>query len=353
MTGQKPNRRWRKGKAYKGCVLFNRAITKYGWDNIDNEIIQSGMSRLEACKLEKELIAHHDSDNPINGYNIHGGGHSGYEVSQKTRLKLSKAHKGIPLSKSHRRNISLSLKGRKSSKRQIELMIKTKIKNGTFKFNPKLAKEARIKYQKGDVSKKTLALKYSMSETTMGKIINNEIWFDDTYKNQRDKDMFIRADAIRTDHLINNVKVVDLADKYNTSKKSIYRTINNENFVDPNYTNTRPYEKIKEIEDIRDYYQNTNASVKETAKHFGRKRRSVSDIINNVTNYDPTYTNVKGFLLEEANIILGAKIRKAYAEKNISQQKVADMFNVSQAQVNKVVLNRVWVGGKDDSTGQD
>ena len=34
ITKLKPNERWKNGKSYKNCILFNRAIEKYKWKNI-------------------------------------------------------------------------------------------------------------------------------------------------------------------------------------------------------------------------------------------------------------------------------------------------------------------------------
>ncbi len=45
ITKRKLYERWNKGKGYKNCVLFYRAIQKYGWDNFDHELIASGLTR--------------------------------------------------------------------------------------------------------------------------------------------------------------------------------------------------------------------------------------------------------------------------------------------------------------------
>lgn len=113
-------RRWQEGKNYKTSSHFNNAIKKYGWDNIKHEILFTGLSRSEAEAKEIELIAKYDSTNQRNGYNIEKGGNTP-EMSEETRQKMSKAHKGRKYKK--RRNhteeeklaISKKLKGRTSS----------------------------------------------------------------------------------------------------------------------------------------------------------------------------------------------------------------------------------------------
>ena len=54
-----PNIRWQNGKGYdkdSQSVMYN-AIQKYGWDNVECEILFSGLSKKEAELKERELIA--------------------------------------------------------------------------------------------------------------------------------------------------------------------------------------------------------------------------------------------------------------------------------------------------------
>lgn len=78
ITKQKPSRRWRNGEGYKPPdgkeTPFYSAIKKYGWDNIDHEIIAEGLSRDDACKLEIEKIKEYGSQDKRNGYNVLTGG---------------------------------------------------------------------------------------------------------------------------------------------------------------------------------------------------------------------------------------------------------------------------------------
>lgn len=74
MTGQDPEKRWLKGTNYRTCHAIRRAFEKYGWDGFNHVIIQSGLSREEACELEQKLIAENHTQDPNLGYNICGGG---------------------------------------------------------------------------------------------------------------------------------------------------------------------------------------------------------------------------------------------------------------------------------------
>lgn len=66
--------RWgQNGKGYK-YQYFNKAIQKYGWDNIEHEIIAQNLTEDEAKELEISLIASLKSNNPKYGYNASPGG---------------------------------------------------------------------------------------------------------------------------------------------------------------------------------------------------------------------------------------------------------------------------------------
>lgn len=61
----------------KKNTLFYRAIQKYGWDNFAHETLFTGLTINEAAKIEQDLIAKYQSNNPLFGYNISSGGESG------------------------------------------------------------------------------------------------------------------------------------------------------------------------------------------------------------------------------------------------------------------------------------
>lgn len=76
ITKQDPERRWQKGAGY-AKTYFGNAIAKYGWDGFIHEILYSGLSKSEACGIEKQLIEKYDSRNRLHGYNICEGGQTG------------------------------------------------------------------------------------------------------------------------------------------------------------------------------------------------------------------------------------------------------------------------------------
>lgn len=93
ITKNVPERRWGNGKNYKGCILFNRAIEKYGWNNIKHIIVLTNLTKEEAENKEQSLISFLKSNNPNYGYNIANGGYAN-SVSDLTKEKLRNASTG-------------------------------------------------------------------------------------------------------------------------------------------------------------------------------------------------------------------------------------------------------------------
>ena len=133
ITKNKPNKRWGYGHNYKSSILFNKAINKYGWENIKHKILYENLSKEEAEQKEIELIAYYKSNQSKFGYNIANGGHI-HSVSEETKKKLSQSlkgkhnspktefkkgqigeglRKGIKLSEETKQKISNSKKGKK------------------------------------------------------------------------------------------------------------------------------------------------------------------------------------------------------------------------------------------------
>lgn len=85
------------GSGYMGCPSFYNAIQKHGWENIKHDILFTGLTKAEAEAKEIELIALHDSTNPLKGYNLDNGGQTVGTHSEATRAKMSEALKGKPI----------------------------------------------------------------------------------------------------------------------------------------------------------------------------------------------------------------------------------------------------------------
>ena len=75
ITSKKPNQRWKNGNGYKDSV-FGCAIKKYGWENIEHEIIATNLTKEEAENMEYSLIKLLQSNNKNFGYNKTDGGNA-------------------------------------------------------------------------------------------------------------------------------------------------------------------------------------------------------------------------------------------------------------------------------------
>lgn len=95
ITSMIPKERWKNGKGYSTCLLFDRAIKKYGWENIKHEILFTGLTKEEAERKESELIASYKANDGRYGYNIENGGGSVGKHSPETLRKMSENRKGL------------------------------------------------------------------------------------------------------------------------------------------------------------------------------------------------------------------------------------------------------------------
>ena len=129
ITGLNVHQRWgSQGNGYCENKHFWSAINLYGWDNIVHEIVATGLSKYDACRLEEQLISEFRSYDPNFGYNqTYGGQHN--LPNFETRLKLSQCSKekwtrpeyrekmlnsliGHPVSDETRKKISVANKGK-------------------------------------------------------------------------------------------------------------------------------------------------------------------------------------------------------------------------------------------------
>lgn len=116
ITSMKPEKRWEKGRGYKHCPAFFKAIIKYGWENIKHEILFEGLTKKEAEAKEIEMIAFYKTTDKRFGYNIENGGNCTGTHSMETRGKISKANKGRIVSEETRKKASASHKGKQVGK---------------------------------------------------------------------------------------------------------------------------------------------------------------------------------------------------------------------------------------------
>lgn len=88
ITKMNPLKRWDNGRGYSTNKHFSRAIKKYGWNNIEYEILFSDLSVNDAKTKEIELIEYYQSNNPKYGHNVTASGDTGVPLSQESIIKM-------------------------------------------------------------------------------------------------------------------------------------------------------------------------------------------------------------------------------------------------------------------------
>ena len=142
VTSLRPEERWGGGAGYVKNKHFNRAIKKYGWENIKHEILFDGLSKGDAFKIEIKLIKEYRSNEREFGYNKSSGGESSvrglhWHQSKETIEKRVQKMRGRKLTQEQRKKLSESHKGQVSHQKgkPISEEIKAKISNTLKKWN--------------------------------------------------------------------------------------------------------------------------------------------------------------------------------------------------------------------------
>lgn len=138
-------------------TYLQNAIKKYGWENIQKEILlECDIKYVDF--FERAFITGYNSMYKNRGYNLESGGSKNKKVSEMTKMKLSKIGKGRKLSELHKMKISESKKGNILSCKVGELNSmygkhhsdETKEKLRSNRLGKKMSDETKLK-----ISKKT------------------------------------------------------------------------------------------------------------------------------------------------------------------------------------------------------
>lgn len=179
---------------------ISRAILKHGAENFTVEEVEKCISRKEMFNREIYWIGYFNSCNVQIGYNMTNGGDSGpihcgdknssYGKPNNKLAEFNRSRKGIPLSESHKKNVSIGQMGGKrneDTKEKMRLIRRQKWAEG--KYSEIGAKISAAK--KGVRSKKIIpiicinnykiyegssdaALKLNLSQGSISNVINGE-----------------------------------------------------------------------------------------------------------------------------------------------------------------------------------
>lgn len=112
ITSQSLADRFQNGHGYSQCPKMHNAILKYGWNNVEHELLMDGLTKPEAEAKEIETIALYNSVE--NGYNTDYGGNATGTHSKETREKISAGGRGKkkpPVSEQRKKNYSARYSG--------------------------------------------------------------------------------------------------------------------------------------------------------------------------------------------------------------------------------------------------
>lgn len=244
---------------------FANALLKYG-DKILWEIITKDVPLKKLCEMEVEFIDIFDSYN--SGYNSTTGGEESFGriLSDATKRKISKSHKGK------------------------FLLAKTKQKISEANTGKIVSEETRLKISKNNIRywashKQTQSMRTKNSQSKRGsKNWNSKLTWDDI--------RYIREKYTND----NKYSSQDIAREFNISKTNALYIVNNNSWVDKNYVVPDKNEKRKPSDkenngnkklnkesvcNIRELYSTGNYSYIKLAKRFGVGKTTISHIIKN------------------------------------------------------------------------
>ena len=113
LTRTEAEKRWGNGKNYKTCLLVDRAIKKYGWENIEHVILCTADTKEKAEELERHYISLYKSDDAKYGYNILPGGDvATNDANDEMRYKLGNGWRGKHRTDGEKEKISKGVKER-------------------------------------------------------------------------------------------------------------------------------------------------------------------------------------------------------------------------------------------------
>lgn len=125
ITCRRPKERWKNGYGYAHNQYMKNAIKKYGWDNVQHNILYTNLSKEVAEKEEIRLIALYKLTDRRFGYNIDEGGTTTKRISEETRCKLrqkcsgkNNARYGVEVTKETRDKMRKAKLGKKQPESQ-------------------------------------------------------------------------------------------------------------------------------------------------------------------------------------------------------------------------------------------
>ena len=105
--------RWKNGAGYRQQKRFYNAIKCYGFEGFYHLVLESGLTKEQAEAKEQEYIRKYKSNDLNYGYNIENGGHVN-KYTDEQRKRMSAAHLGHTHSEKTKEKMSIAHKGQSS-----------------------------------------------------------------------------------------------------------------------------------------------------------------------------------------------------------------------------------------------
>lgn len=181
-TKQNPAYRFQGGKGYRECPYFYCAIKKYGWENIEHEILVTGLSASEASELERATIKEYMANDPRYGYNLTDGGFAESKQTEIAREHHSRASKEMWQDEDYRRRASERMTGENNPMYGVKMSEESRKKMSEAakkRPHPPLSEESKkklsaIRKQQGNFRtgvKLSEETKRKISESNKGKVV--------------------------------------------------------------------------------------------------------------------------------------------------------------------------------------
>jgi group I intron endonuclease len=211
------------GHGYNECSYFHNAIKKYGWQNVETEILALCAEQKEADFLEQFYISEYESWKRECGYNLKLGGSHG-KHSEESKKKMSDSKKGKVHSEETKKKMSDSKKGTPSLRKGAVLSEETKKKMSD-------SKKGKPSPHKGAVHSEETKKKMSNDKQGLKRNNSSSIFIGvSLYKLRNKWKASIKKDG-KLKHLGNFTNEILAAVKYDLAAKKYYGENAKLNFI--------------------------------------------------------------------------------------------------------------------------
>jgi hypothetical protein len=202
--------------------------------------------------------------------------------------------------------------------------------------------EIRQLYNSTTLNRQQLANKFNLKIQTIKRIVNNVTYKDENYQKTKMYRLTM-DDAKKIRELYNEnpeIEKKEIMEKFKLSSSRIGRLLNNEIFFDENYTRSRFELKqftTEVVKEIREDFDTKRLNKKQLAAKHEISASHLDKILNNELYEDPNYINnrkKKRMTLQDAQ-----NIRKLFDSKQRTKKQLAEEYNVQQSQITRILNN--------------